>query len=706
MLGLFCGYMPDQPLAGTDQEIKTFWEVKKHYDLAKQDLDVRIRDFDKKDILFRSHIEESKWPYKAMVFDPRVFTALYEKSARILANKPRGRMIPREGGDVLKAKINNEILSFQWDDNERVDGMSMITKWAQMDLSARKYGAAFGLAKWRWERQVVRMSNEENPEESKGKAKIFYDGPNFTPLNNRDCLPNPSYPTIKNWFQHREYVTVQELMDVNDSAKSKPVYKNLDALRTFLKQEAQKGGDTRATNYTPKNLAMKGLSDFLGQDEVYKVLEVVTEYRPDRWITFSPKHGVVIRDIPNPYDHGQIPVVALRYYPIDDDIYGLSEIEPIEKLQRAINALVCQYLDAINMSLYAPLKIRSVGGAVQMHTLQFGPGAKWLMTDPSSDVITHDQNIGGVTEFGSTYRFLVGAMQEALGETSQGVSGLDPGSGKKTATEIKDTALSRSARDNFNQIFLGEALKKQMMFWHKMNQQFFFSDPNEKDKIIQIVGKDAIKYFQQAGLDGMGLDDESTEMLAQNELVPPEEKVNIMASDLETPLYPVETGMGMVPKMEMDDSGQVAKLHVEPNDLSGNYDYIPDVASMEVAYNQEEIKAKTEALSLLSGTDPATGQPTGINAMLAQEGIKVKIKDLLIDHLEDIGFKNADQYFESVQQMGGAYGQQVIPGGAGGPQAVGAGMANGQQQGMGAGVQAVPNGQAPGVVPGPGQVYA
>lgn len=65
--------------------------------------------------MFRSHISESGWPYSAMVFDPRVFTAIFEKSARFLANKPRGRMVPREGGDAFGARINNELLSFQWD---------------------------------------------------------------------------------------------------------------------------------------------------------------------------------------------------------------------------------------------------------------------------------------------------------------------------------------------------------------------------------------------------------------------------------------------------------------------------------------------------------------------------------------------------------------------------------------------------------------
>lgn len=285
--------MPDLELIGTPEEQKSFTEVLRHNEMAESDLSTRIADFDKKDILFRSHIDEKNWPYRSLVFDPRVFTALYEKTARTLANKPRGRMIPREGGDVLGAKINNEILSFQWDDNERVDETAMIAKWAMMDLNARKYGASFALTKWHWQREVSRG------EDGKNKSKIFYDGPNFRPLNNRDCLPNPSYSTIKNWFQTREYLTLQEMKDVNDAARSKPVYKNLDLLRSLLQSETQKGGDARASNYVIKNKAIKGLTDFLGQDEMYKVVEVVTEYRPDKWITFSPKHGVILRDIPD-----------------------------------------------------------------------------------------------------------------------------------------------------------------------------------------------------------------------------------------------------------------------------------------------------------------------------------------------------------------------------------------------------------------------
>lgn len=685
--------MADVAVRGTQEEQRTFTDVILHYTTASEDLRQRIIDFDKKDILFRSHIEKSSWPYRSLVFDPRIFTILYEKVARTFANKPRGRMLPRESGDVLGAKINNELLSFQWDDNERVDGISMLAKWALMDLNTRKYGAAFGLCKWHWQKQVQKLDDK------KGKSIVFFDGPNFKPWANRDVLHNPSYAVVKNWIQLRDYLTFQELSDVNDIAQGKPIYKNLDILRDVLTKESKSGGDTRAANYIVKNLSIKHLQDYLGRDPTFKIIEVVTEYRNDQWITFAPKHGIILRDIPNPYNHGQIPVVQLKYYPVDDDIYGLSEIEPLERLQRALNAYINQNLDTLNLNTYVPLKVRNTQGAVQMHTLEFGPGKKWLMNDPATDVIPHIQGNAGVAEFPNVYRIMVSALQEAAGETSAAVSSLNPGNTDKTATEIKDLATSRNARDNFNQIFLAEAFKKQHMFWYKMNQQFLFSNQAEKQKIIQIVGKDAMKYFQNMGLDGMGLTEEHQDMLSDPNLAG-----SVQPSDLEMPLFPVKTDNGMSTKFSVEPGGDTGKLIVEPDDLSGDYDYIPDIGSMSSTANQEELKAKSEFLSLVSGVDPKTGQPSGIAAMMLREGKQLKATDFVIDYAEDIGFKNADQYIEDIQQQGGMQnGQQgpALQAGAGGAQEVPSGADNVGGPGVQRGFPAIPNGQAQPVVPRP-----
>lgn len=686
----------EMSLRGSKAEQQLFADCIRHYQMAGQDLENRLDDWDTKDELFRSYIDEDKWPYNSIVFDPRTFTFIFEKTSRLLANKPRGRMVPREGGDALGARINNELLRFQWDENERVDSMPMLAKWAMMDMNARKYGASFGLAKWHWQR-YVKKNGKDKTGSDQYKSVPWFDGPNFKPLVNRDCLPNPSYSTIKLWFQHRDYLTIKELQDTNDAARSKPIYKNLDLLRQALEDSEDRGvADKRESNWTSRNKSIKDLIDYLGHDETNKVIEVVTEYRNERWITFAPKHGVVLRDIPNPYDHCQIPVVMLRYYPIDDDLYGLSEIEPIQSLQKGTNALLNQNIDTLNMGLNTILKVRSTG--VQMHTLEFGPGKKWIMNDPATDVIEHQFNPTGIREFPGNYRLLISSMQEALGEASMGVSGIDPTSGSKTATEIKDSALQRNARDNFNQLFLSEAIKKQMMFWHLMNKQFIFDNPNERQKVIRIVGKDAIRYFQQMELDGYSITDETGQLLTQPDVALAAGKLGLTVEELAQPVYPVEVKGESLPKFNVEPMGEAGSLIIEPDDLSGTYDFIPDIESMRLPDDGQILASKRQMIELVR--DPAMAQ------MLMQEGYKLKVKEMLEDYFEDLGMKDADKYFEKVQQpvaQGGEYAQAGQAGGGGlipGQE----GQGNVPNIGMGGGGQTMAGGQAQPVVPGPGPV--
>lgn len=627
------------PSQGTGSERELFSILYRHYAIANEDLIIRRRQFNKTDIAFRSYIDKANWPYRSLVVDNRSFTALIEKMSRLLANKPSGRMIPRESGDALGAQINNDLLSFQWDDNERVDNLSMLAKWGLMDLNTRKYGASFGLCKWHYEARGVN-----------GKKKVFFDGPNFKPLNNRDCLPNPSYSSIKNWFQHRDYLTLQELSEVNDAARSKPIYKNLDLLKVALSKDSPSGGDRRDTNYVIYNKSLKGLRDFLGSDPAFKTIEVVTEYRPDRWITFSPKHGIVLRDIPNPYNHGQIPIVMLRYYIVDDDLYGLSELEPVEKVQNAINALICQYLDAINMALYSPLMVNSTGGRVQMHTLEFGPGKKWLMSEPGKDVVPYASSVAGIREFTETYRFLVSSMQETLGETSAGISNLVPGQGAKTATEVKDLAGSRSIRDNMNQNFLGDALKKQMMFWHTMNQQFLFANPQERQKIMRIAGPDSIEFFQKMGLDKMVVPQETQDLMSQTDT----SGVNMDLNLFKKPLHPVKQGKNIVPKFSMETGSKVGTLIVEPDDLAGDYDYIPDVQSMQIPDEKADLAARQQFLSTILNPE--------VQNMVKEQGFTMDVKELLEDILEDEKLTDADKYFKKIEPTQPGVGEQPTDG--------------------------------------------
>jgi hypothetical protein len=237
-------------------------------------------------------------------------------------------------------------------------------------------------------------------------------------------------------------------------------------------------------------------------------------------------------------------------------------------------------------------------------------------------------------------------------------------------------SLQRNVRDNYNQLFLSEAIKDQMMLWHSMNQQFFF-DGSDDSKVIRIVGRDAVTFFEEAGLSEQGIDDETMETLTSPEM---EEVISDPGFDMNEvmkPLFPVSTPEGNIPKMVIEDGGEVGHLVMEPGDISGYYDYIPDVRSMS---NPEPAMSQALAQLINQAKDPAAIQAR------AADGVRLKISELEKDFFELSGLKNADKYFEPVSpeeanaesqingigegafgagaSAGGPNGVQGVPGGA------------------------------------------
>lgn len=673
--------MANNDLASNKKDTLTFKEVKQHYNIGFQETERRTTgknrigtiSFNEADELFRSWIDETTWPYDALLFDPRVFTFITEKNARLIANKPQAYLTPRQDADVLSARINNELLSYQWD--QATGGGTMLSKWSLLDINTRKYGAAFAICRWRY---------ETTPD-----GKCVYDGPEMKVINNREAAHDIAANTIQdcNWFQLREQVTLQSLKQVNDAARSGPQYRNLDKLKYALDVEGDqlgKGGDGRAQNWISRNRTIQGIEiDPVGKDDTFNTIEIVTEYRKDRWITFSPKHGVIIRDIPNPYKNYEIPIVMLKYYAIDDDLYGLSEIEPVKGLQKGINAILCQYVDEINQKLYTPI---AVGPGVRMHTLEWAKGARWMMNNPNSDFRLVESRSNAAQYFNNTYSALVSAMMNAVGESSLGTSNIQPFQKDKTATEVKALQIQRNARDNSNQNFLAEAIERQMMLWHSMNQVFLFIDPSTSYYAIRISGEDALKYFNEMDLAGEELPDEqvnlaydmSTNGLSSN---------SFDTSKMMIPKHPVDVKGKLGTKLQMDYGNKSGVLYVEPADIKGTFDFVIDVESMTVSADDQKKQARQQAISLLV-TNPNVGQ------MLAMEGIKPKFKDLFIKWLEDLGFSDAERYFEPTPRPTGAP-NPMNPAGAGAPQIGGSSaMPNGNIGGIPGGTNPNVGGEA------------
>ena len=612
----------------SEKNIQT--EVLRHYEDAKQTLDTRIthkeRGFDVYDKVFRNYIEPASWPFSARVPDGRGSSLIKRKTDRLLANKLQGRLVARKEGTELGARIGSELIMHQWNESDMFDDEPMLMKWRRMDMNARKYGASFGLCTWRTDGE--------------------FSGPWFEVLENRDVLLQPGAKSVTDseWVQVRRYVTISELERINDVAKSGPIY-DKKAIEKLKKRNT--GGD--AKDHTSVNKSVIGLSS-QDKEESNNRIAVVTEYRTNRKIVFAPSFssdaaadsskGIILQDIENPYDHGEIAIVRLVYEAIDDDIYGVPELEPVLPLIKANWALICQYLEGAQNELYTPLMVNPLN--VQLETLEFKAGARWLMQRPGEDVKPYVTQNVSMQKFIDTYGLLTSLIMEGVGETGQDVSNMSQAIGtEKTATEIKDQAMLRTTRDNANKVILQMAIAKMVYFWLKMDQQFI-----DNERLIRIVGEDALKYLVDEGLHDYSLQPEGYQMIsdfsAENG-VTFEEAYEVLRStgaleEYAEPLYPSNT-QGL-PKLILEEDGKSGFLRATKDDIKGTYDYLVDIEAMGLPNEMQDAMAMKNISDTMLQTQEA----------MAQAGWQVQWKEFISKMGEKVKIRDMEQYFKRMEQ--------------------------------------------------------
>lgn len=647
-------------------------QVQQHYTWWTGDLQIRSsRKNGFKDVTDAYYGKlPDDWPFTSRITDPRIRTTLLEKNARLTSRRLKGKASPREGADIVKAKINSALLDFQWDSAN--DGGSMQTKIASCDMDARLYNTKFVYVYWR---------NQVEKEED-GSEKILFDGNEMKPLSINDCGLDPNCDHVRgaNWFQHRSWESVEKLVE------NKDLLPGVDELMKRIALDKKKISQNRRDNkYQDRVKQLRGLEDRMGLDSAFPVIEKVVEYRKDQWIVFSPEYKLILGVMDNPYDHKKIPISQLRYYPIDGDNLGESEVESVLPLWRAIQAVLCAYLDEVILKMRPPLKI--IEGAARIETLVRLPEAQWIM-DNQNAVTEMESRADSIRYFNATYPVLVSAFNVAMGDMSQGVSNADPLQNDKTATEIRQIAKQQNTRDQKNQIELAEFIKDIMSMWIVNNKQFLFKDQEKQEYLLRILGGDAFQEFKKLGMDEMVLYQETATQISQIMQEMAQQGVNISPQQLQTmvdagkmPRYPVLVNpkekdakkLKFKPKMAMDESMTSATLTLVPEDLEGMYDYVPDVKSMDLSNSEQLAMARTTAIQNL--TNP------NMVSLLQAQGWKPALKDLLVASLEDMGLPDGNKYFEQIQSP-------VQPPTPGAGAVTGSTLSPEAQQGMGADAKA------------------
>lgn len=478
-------------------------EINGQYDLAKRYLDPVHDRMNSQEELYRCYIDSATYPHNARVFDPRIFRIIETITPRMVANEPTGSFYPVESGDVAVNEILNALMKYDW------RRAVMFPKLVNFVKSMLLFGTAFGRTYWDYRecektQMVPKQINGKNvwtPNENKKIAVTEYDGPNFEVLNIYDCYPDPNATTLDNmrWFIYRAFKTLDELKAEND-ARGAEYWKNLDKLETAILDNQKKDSrDNKNRGYTPADIeyrehrrVMLSTQELHGEDKSNPEFVVLVRYTKERWVFMVPEYGIIIRDVENPYFHGQLPIIYGVDYPYPGELYGMGEIEPLDRIQRAINAVLNQRLDNVQLVLRNMWKVKKNSG-VDMHTLVSAPG-NIVTTDDMNAVEPFDvPDVTGPT-FVQTMNYLTAALQNgsAITDYTQGIDST-ANTGNKTATGVR--LIQQEANAQFKlkiQLFNTMVIERIANLWKDMRIQY----TTETQK-IRILGRNNVKYLKE-----------------------------------------------------------------------------------------------------------------------------------------------------------------------------------------------------------------
>ncbi len=362
---------------------------------------------------------------KSQVYDPRAATIVMERSARVMAQMPTGKVQAYSEDDKGKNILMNSILNNYVIPNGNTQ-FDQITKLRLLDMYSLAYGSFGVIVDWH--------------------VSESYVGPDISLIPMRSLFLEAGCTND----QTANFVFVSSEQTLGWLKKQRGQW-NADNI-AHIAAKIGSGAGIQAKKSSPNNSSfverqnIENINAKNGKGQYANVL-LVTRYERNRWVTFAPDYDyIILRDIPSPHCDGELPVVMKHAFPLLDRPYGLGEFERGKTLQYAINSLINLYLDGVKMAIYPPLLLDP--NKIVASSIKYQPAAKWLGTKDSIQPFNISPQ--GAQTFQSTYSFLIAALLNQAGTTDTSTTAqTDPGMGR-TPDAIKFLSARESSRDNWD----------------------------------------------------------------------------------------------------------------------------------------------------------------------------------------------------------------------------------------------------------------
>jgi hypothetical protein len=431
-------------------------------------------------------LRDTKQTWGAQLHIPLSFRTIETMVPRAIAHRPRLLYLPRR--EIWEENVHNVRLLM----DAQQDQIDIDLPFQAVMRSGRIYGLGVGKSYWRKDyalrrrlkqsmRSRLGMSGDQYVPGRLEPACTF-DDPMFEDVDIFDFMWDP-YGSDMNtceWVVHRMWFSLDRCLERIQSGAWNTVTAQMldeDKLRGM-------GHGQKYDEIWQDRLTASGLPTFAGTPRGEQIHEV-WEYHDGREVLTVIDRCALVQSNEAP-SVGMIPFHVYRPTPLQKQMIGIGDLEPLEHLQRELDTLRSQRRDAATLALAAGYIYDD--GAIAEDDLQFGPNAAIPVTN--ADVRGAIMPIPRQEVPGSAYQ-----DEQVIRQDFDAVSGisdsLDPNNAQaSTATEAQLVQASLSARIALaSRRFEIEIVRQVAKCWLYLNQRMI-AKPREVRVTEDTAGMD------------------------------------------------------------------------------------------------------------------------------------------------------------------------------------------------------------------------
>jgi hypothetical protein len=319
-------------------------------------------------------LRDTKQTWGAQLHIPLSFRTIETMVPRAIAHRPKLIYLPRK--EIWEENVHNIRLLV----DAQQDQIDIDLPFQAVMRSGRIYGLGVGKSYWRKEYAMRRRVKRNILGGGYGPSKDLeqvctFDDPMFEDVDIFDFMWDPYGSDMRTceWIVHRTWLSLERCLERVESG----VWNTVTAQGLDEDKLRSIGNGQKYDEVWQDRMNASGLPSFASTPRGEQIHEV-WEYHDGREVLTVLDRCALVQSAESP-SVGMLPFHVYRPTPLQKQMIGIGDLEPLEHLQRELDTLRSQRRDAATLALAAGYIYDD--GAIAEDDLQYGPNAAIPVTN-------------------------------------------------------------------------------------------------------------------------------------------------------------------------------------------------------------------------------------------------------------------------------------------------------------------------------------